>query len=223
MFQQYEDHNLKAYISEKYKKFVLFSNPDKTSAKLIVEELPNQMQNPFKVLKLWVKWEQLDIMAMIEAIEQKGVQEALRHERNMKKVKREKELTKLSAGKNTFKSLLMSKNSKVNRITELTRKIQDSEKQLECMDVYLKMVAIQQLFVAVPFFKRDKVALYNDLVSTYSNFQINNANVISACYSKLHSMNQEEFGDDEAEEKKPIRMDDLLKLAADSEKDNKLV
>jgi hypothetical protein len=91
------------------------------------------------------------------------------------------------------------------------------------MDVYLKMVAIQQLFVAVPFFKRDKVALYNDLVSTYSNFQINNANVISACYSKLHSMNQEEFGDDEAEEKKPIRMDDLLKLAADSEKDNKLV
>ncbi len=51
------------------------------------------------------------------------MQEALRHERNMKKVKREKELTKLSAGKNTFKSLLMSKNSKVNRITELTRKI----------------------------------------------------------------------------------------------------
>ncbi len=77
------------------------------------------------MLKLWVKWEQLDIQAMIEAIELKGALEASRHKRNMKKVQREKELTKLSAGKNTIKSLLMSKNSKVNRITELNRKIQD--------------------------------------------------------------------------------------------------
>ena len=43
----------------------------------------------------------------------------------MQKLQREKELTKLSGGKNTFKSLLMSNKSKVNRITELTRKIQD--------------------------------------------------------------------------------------------------
>ena len=32
---------------------------------------PNDIVNPFKIMKLWVKWEQLDIEAMQEAIEAK--------------------------------------------------------------------------------------------------------------------------------------------------------
>lgn len=94
------------------------------------------------MLKLWVKWEQLDIQAIMEAIEQKSLQEGLRHQRNMKKIAREKELTKLSAGKNTIKSLLMSKNSKVNRITDLTRKIQDVSSHHFHMDIVRKVVGV---------------------------------------------------------------------------------
>lgn len=52
---------------------------------------------------------------------------------------------------------------------------------------------MQQQFAAIPFFKRDKVQIYNDLLNTYSQQQINNCQIISACYAKLMNANKQEF------------------------------
>jgi hypothetical protein len=85
-----------------------------------------------------------------------------------KKQDRQKDLEKLNQGKTTFSTLFSSKDGKVNKITELTRKISSGEKEIECLDQYLRILALQLNQAAVPYFKKDKVATYNDLLNTFS-------------------------------------------------------
>lgn len=82
-----------------------------------------------------------------------------------------------------------------------------AEKQIECFDLYLKVITMQQLHAAIPYFKRDKVAVYNDLINTYSQQQINNCHTISACYAKLMAANKQAF--ELEEEKKTINIHDI--------------
>lgn len=60
---------------------MLFKHPSKSDAKDSLENLPGQINNPFKIMKLWIRWEMLDLQAMLEAVEIKSALE-------MKKFKR---------------------------------------------------------------------------------------------------------------------------------------
>ncbi len=76
-------------------------------------------------MKLWVKWEQLDIAALLECIEMKTHMDMQRQKRMLKKVSNMREMDKLNKGQKTIKSIFMSKNGKVNKITTLKHKIED--------------------------------------------------------------------------------------------------
>lgn len=65
-------------------------------------------------------------------------------------------------------TLFKSQNSIVNTITTLSRDIQSIEKEIECYDIYIRTLALQINHAAIPYFKKDKVSLYNDLINTYS-------------------------------------------------------
>lgn len=56
----------------------------------------------------------------------------------------------------------------MNKITSLTHSISDAEKQIECLDLYIKILVLQLNQAAIPYFKKDKVSIYNDLLNTYS-------------------------------------------------------
>jgi predicted RNase H-like nuclease (RuvC/YqgF family) len=133
------------------------------------------VKNPYKVMRLWLKWESLDIAAMLEAIETKSELEGRRFSLNQRKQQKQRELDKLKSGKSSMKTMFKSQNSIVNTITNLTREIANSEKEIECYDIYIKTLIIQINHAAVPYFKKDKVGLYNDLINTYSESYINNS------------------------------------------------
>lgn len=78
-----------------------------------------------------------------------------------------------------MKTLFKSQNSIVNTITNLTREIQGIEREVECYDMYIRTIALQINHAAIPYFKKDKVTLYNDLINTYSHHYINNSQLIS--------------------------------------------
>ena len=140
-------------------------------------------------MKLWIKWEQLDITALLEAVEVRQYMETRRHERLSKKQARQKELERLNQGKSTLKTLFSSSDGKVNRITVLTRKIATGEKEIECLDLYLRILALQLNQAAIPNFKRDKVAIYNDLLNTYSAQHIYNTQGLTECYQMIIKAN----------------------------------
>ncbi len=76
-------------------------------------------------MKLWVKWEQLDIQAMLEAIEIKSQMELQRQKRMLRKQNDQKDLERLNNGKKSIKTIFMSHKSAVNKITNLKHKIED--------------------------------------------------------------------------------------------------
>jgi hypothetical protein len=123
-------------------------------------------------------------------VEIRGQIEKNRNALQDKRVSYQKELEKLNLGGKSFKTLFSSNEGKVNRITELTRKISNGEKEIECLDLYLKILVLQLNQAAIPYFKRDKVAIYNDLLNVYSQNHIQNSQAISECYQMIMKANQ---------------------------------
>jgi len=67
---RYEEQNLKMYAgTAMLEKYQLFKHPLKNHVKERLDNLPGTLQKPLRTLKLWVKYEQLDILAILEAIE----------------------------------------------------------------------------------------------------------------------------------------------------------
>jgi len=140
-------------------------------------------------MRLWMKWEMQDINAMLEAIDTKSELEGKRFSILQRRQTKQRELDKLKSGKNTLKTVFKSQNSIVNSITNLTREIQNIDKELECYDMYIRTLVLQINYAAIPYFKKDKVGLYNDLINTYSQHHINNSQVISQCFAKVMELN----------------------------------
>jgi len=49
----------------------LFENEGKKHLKSELQNLPNIMENPYQILRRFIKWELMDLEAMIETIESK--------------------------------------------------------------------------------------------------------------------------------------------------------
>lgn len=95
----------------------MFKHPLKSEAKDTLENLvkyltimfqPLEIINPYKVMKLWIKWETLELQALLEAIDVKSVLEGKKAKRLSKKESNMKDLQKLNNGKNTIKTLFLS-------------------------------------------------------------------------------------------------------------------
>ena len=69
---------------------------------MCIRDSPQSVQNPFRVMKLWLKWETMDIQAMIEAIEARSELEGRRLQIVQRRTGKQKELDKLKAGKKGF-------------------------------------------------------------------------------------------------------------------------
>lgn len=81
-------------------------------------------------MKLWIRWEMLDILALLEAIEIKSQLEMHKFKRIQKREEQQKTLEKLNHGKNTLKTMFLSKDGKVNKITTLTHSISSVRKDI---------------------------------------------------------------------------------------------
>ena len=58
---------------------MLFENKNKQHLKAELQDLPTKMENPYQILKRFIRWEIMDLEAMIEAIEAKGDSEKRRN------------------------------------------------------------------------------------------------------------------------------------------------
>lgn len=60
-----------------------------------VEEYPSKMQNPFKIMLRWLKFELLDLEAILEAISKKNSMELQKQERSLKRENEAKTLLEI--------------------------------------------------------------------------------------------------------------------------------
>ena len=125
------------------------------------------MQNPFSNMRRWLKFELLDLRAILTAIEKKNEMENQRKEKIRKRDKERGDLKNLRDGKESFRTFFMSKDSKISRITNLTNSIGALERDIECLDLLHKIIVLQLNQAAIQFFKRDKFTTYNHTVNLY--------------------------------------------------------
>ena len=125
------------------------------------------MQNPFSNMRRWLKFELLDLRAILTAIEKKNEMDNQRKEKIRKRDKERGDLKNLREGKESFRTFFMSKDSKISRITNLTNSIGALERDIECLDLLHKIIVLQLNQAAIQFFKRDKFTTYNHTVNLY--------------------------------------------------------
>jgi len=168
----------------------LFENENKRHLKDRLESLPTIMENPYQILKRFIKWEIMDLEAMIETIESKNEMTRRRESVLQSRQKDSKELFKLQNSNKMF----MTKNAKVNRITVLNDRIERLAKEIDCADVLTKIIFLYLQEAAIPFFRQDKLGVYNGAINLYAQKQINNCNKISDFYQAVIGMNQIDYG-----------------------------
>lgn len=74
---------------------MLFENENKKELKAELNNLPVIMENPFQILKRFIKWEIMDLEAIIEAIESKNEMEKRKMATQGRRDKNEKKFNKL--------------------------------------------------------------------------------------------------------------------------------
>lgn len=144
----------------------------------------------------------MEISAILECIQVKSNLEAKRFKKLKRKEDDKEDLDKINNGKNTVTTFFMTNNSKANKVTTLTNNIAaviiiyilfifiQANKDIECYDIFLKLIVLQLSQAAIPFFKKDKVRTFNEMINEYSLNQINNSMAVSACFSKIIAANK---------------------------------
>ena len=141
-------------------------------------------------MRRWLKYEVLDLEAILEAIQKKNEMEKRRIAKDQTKEEYKEELRKLREGKETILSFFRTKQGKVDRITELTNYITQLDKDIECLSVLHKIIVLQLNQAAIQFFKREKFSTYNHTVNMYANKVLNNQKTKLDLFMRLSQVNQ---------------------------------
>ena len=169
--------------------YMVFEAVQNADMRTELEELPTKMQNPFTVMRRWLKFELLDLQAILEAIKKKNEMEKRRQAKVTQRNEEKEELWKMKEGQSTLRSFFMGKDAKINRITELTNSVGSAEKDIECLSLLHKIIVLQLNQAAIQFFKRDKFTTYNHTVNLYAAKQIENNTIRMDVFQKVNQLN----------------------------------
>lgn len=153
------------------------------------QRLTDKMQNPFTIMRRWLKFELLDLEAILEAVEKSNEMEKRKNAKQKQRNSDIEALRDLKDGKDSFWTIFRSKEGKVNKITELTESIQRAERDIECLSLLYKIVVLQLNQAAIQFFKREKFGTYNHTINLYAVKQIENHSLKHALFKKLKDIN----------------------------------
>lgn len=121
---KFEEGSAKQEPSDSAIGIKLISGDTKAHLKNKLDDLTDQLTNPFVHVRNWVKGEMLNLSALIAAI---GEKEACDHrkQQTIKKLADEREqVEKINQGKTTLKTLFKSKSGRDRRQVELVANIQ---------------------------------------------------------------------------------------------------
>ena len=106
------------------------------------DKLTERMQNPFTIMRRWLKFEILDLEAMLEAVEKGSEMEKRKIAKNKQRNSDMEEVRQMKDGRDTIKSFFRSKEGKINKITMLSEAIQRADRDIECLDLLYKIVVL---------------------------------------------------------------------------------
>ena len=101
----------------------VISDPNQEAMRTRITSLPQNLKNPFKIMREWVKGEIFDLQSVLEAIGHKDGMEGAKTRTETRIRKDRESLDKMNAGKKTLKTLFKSSTGKASEITKITTSI----------------------------------------------------------------------------------------------------
>lgn len=123
--------------------YMIFDAVQNADTRNDLDELPARMQNPFSNMRRWLKFELSDLKAILQAIEKKNEMDKRARETQKKLEQDKTQLFNMQQGKESLRTFFMSKDSKISKITELTNRIANIEKDIECFGLLQKIIVLQ--------------------------------------------------------------------------------
>ncbi len=153
------------------------------------QQLTEKMQNPFTIMRRWLKFEIYDLEAIIDAVDKSNEMEKKKSAKVKQKNQDIETLRGLKEGKETFSSFFRSKEGTINKSTQLTESISRGDRDIESLDLLVKIVILQLNQAAIQFFKREKFGTYNHTINLYAVKQIENHSLKHELFRKLKQIN----------------------------------
>lgn len=126
-----------------------------------MNEVAGKLQNPYIDIYHWAKGEIFDLQAINNAVKERNKCEAAVKELEKKKRDTQQDLQDVSAGKKTITTLFKDKNDSAN----LANKVESFEREIEAMQKLTDLLTIYLCEKVLISFKREKLSLYNRILS----------------------------------------------------------
>lgn len=155
LLNKYEEQNLAMYVDNDPNKMLL-NNTDNQEIKDQMTHTVENLKNTFTDLYHWSKGEIYDLSALKAAIEAREGYVKNDKKLQQKKKDTQKDLDNVTAGKKSMRTLLKNQSdtgAMVTTIEQCDRDIENNEKLLNLVTIYLGSVIIPQ-------FKKEKLHLY---------------------------------------------------------------
>lgn len=181
---KYEDAGV-TYYSDKDDEKRLLTHETCGDLKEKIDESVNKWKNPYKEAYLWIKGEFLDVQGMFEALN--GREQVMKQQLTTEaKLKSDTtEMTKLTEGKTTLKSVFKSKSKRENDIVTLKSNLDIHEKDIVDYKKLINFLTIYHGQLALPKFKKAKSKLYLKALNNFCVKEISNSHLSATLYHSL--------------------------------------
>jgi hypothetical protein len=153
----------------------LVSGDTKAHLKNKLDYLSQNLQNPFKHIRNWIKGEMMNLDSLMAAIGEKESCD-VRKQMAIKKLASDRELNlKLNQGKFHIKSVFKSKSSKSKQQQSILEAIAQRERDIENWDAIKRFLIIYLAEIAIPEFNKKKTQKYISAMQLFSLDELANA------------------------------------------------
>lgn len=130
--------------------------------------MANTTVNPYTNLKMWLRYEMLDIDAIIEAIDRRSAIEKIKKELLKKLDDEQKQSNKIKDGKMTFSTFYKNTSEKASTLEEVRAKIKKLTRESDIYTRLDQIIVLQLNQAAIQFFKERKLLLYYKAMKLFS-------------------------------------------------------
>lgn len=121
-----------------------------------MENLRDNLSNPFDWMYYWCKGEIYDIKALVQAISQREAFEKQLRKLKQKRSDANEDLGNLEGGKTTMRTVFKSSSD----TTTIKSQIENSERDIENLGVIHDIITIYLGEKVLPKFKKNKISIY---------------------------------------------------------------
>lgn len=182
VFTDYEKYTLMEYSGNDDTKLV-FLNPKNKELGGRLNKVKEGIQNPFTPLSDWVQEEEIELEAMIEAVESLNNLEELKFKLGSKIKSLTETLVDMRAGKKTMKSIFSFK-SKEEDINQVEREKCTAEKSLTDMEEIIKIASLN-MEEYIGSFKFEKLSAYYKSLKYFSQLSMINASEVNELWDTV--------------------------------------